>query len=87
MPISVASTSHPLLRLRRTDAHRPASMDARAGDLHDLTTPREVGGHVVLDRLFFTYFVCVLLSCWFVDRRSAASEYSGMESSLVRLGT
>lgn len=58
MPMSVASTSHPLLRLRRTGVHRPASMDARAGDLHDLTTPREVGGHVVLDRLFL-YIFCL----------------------------
>lgn len=60
MPMSVASTSHPLLRVRRTDVHRPASLDVRAGDLHDLDTPREVGGHVVLDRLFFTHFVCVI---------------------------
>lgn len=56
MPMSVASTSHPLLRMRRKDAHRSAFKDARAGDLHDLAAPREVGGHVVLERLFFTHF-------------------------------
>lgn len=38
-------------------------MDARTGDLHELATPRKVGGHVVLEGFVLLHFFVLVLSC------------------------